>query len=89
MKDRDKLVGLLVWQGLQEHRVHDAEDRGIRPDAERKREQNNDGEGGSAAQAAQRVTQVEEQAGHSGRAPGKGRWRACATPGRCYDWTTP
>ena len=47
-----------VGQRTHQHAAHDAEDRGVRADAERERQHDDDGEAGLSAQRANRVLQV-------------------------------
>ena len=51
----------MVGQGLQQHRVDHAEDRGVGADAERQRQHRHGREGGIARQREQRVAQIARQ----------------------------
>ena len=63
-------LGLAVGQRPQQHAVHDAEDRGVRPDPERERQYDGHGEGRRLPQAAQAVADVLHQALERPSAPG-------------------
>jgi hypothetical protein len=54
--------GKIVVRGVAEHRVHRAEHRGRRADAERQDEDCREGEAGASAQASACVTQIAEHA---------------------------
>ena len=45
-RDVDKPVRIIVRQGPEQHRVHDAEDRRIRPNPQRQRQYGHEGEAG-------------------------------------------
>ena len=47
-----------IFERPQQHRLHDAEDRGGRADAERQRDDGDGGEAGPAGEAAKRVAKV-------------------------------
>jgi hypothetical protein len=68
--------GLPIGQGTKEHRLHDAEDRRVRADAEREREEGDDREARCTGEAAQRVGDVREQSVHGSH-----------DPGGVHDWT--
>src|SRR6266568_1267193 len=54
----DQAVWILVRQGAQDDRVHDAEDGRVRADPERKRERRDSGKAGTAAQLAKAVADI-------------------------------
>ena len=76
-------VGAGEGQGAEERRVHGGEDRGVRPDAEREREDDGQAEAGAPPELAERVAQVLAQgARHAGRG---GDGRADSHHDRCMD----
>ena len=56
--DRDDAIGLMVWQRLQHHRAHHAEDRGRRADAEGQRQQRGGGKARRRPQHANAMAEV-------------------------------
>src|SRR6476620_4877148 len=59
---RDEPMGFRIWQRTQEHRVDEAEDRGVRSDAEREREHGDRREARALPKRAQRVSSVLQRA---------------------------
>jgi hypothetical protein len=59
-----KLTGSLDGQRAQQHRVHETEDRGVGPDAERERHGRNEREARTLPQPARAVSQVLQQLSH-------------------------
>jgi len=57
--DRDELAGVPIRQLSQQHRVDDAEDRGVRADAERERENDDERERGRMPETPRGIPQVE------------------------------
>src|SRR6185437_10538945 len=57
----DQLLGIPDWQGFEEHRVHQAEDRCVCADAQRQGEDNGGGQARALGQHARRVTQILNQ----------------------------
>ena len=62
--DEEELLGTLVGQRLEENGVDDAENCGIRADAEGQREDGYEGEGGIFLQHAEGEFQVLKERGH-------------------------
>ena len=58
LPDHDQLSGFLIEHSLQQHRVDDAEDRGVGADAERECGNDDDGKRRPAGERAQRVAKV-------------------------------
>src|SRR5262245_20154570 len=56
--DLDDAFRLRVADGLEEHAVDEAEDRGVGPKAERNRQDGKEGEAGTASERSPRITQV-------------------------------
>ncbi len=56
--DRDETIRIGIRKRTQQDGVHDGEDRGVRADAERQREDGRGGEAGCAPQHAQAVADV-------------------------------
>jgi hypothetical protein len=66
MIDRDEAIRLPVRERTQQHRVDDAEDRGVRADSEREGEDDDRGEGRALGETAEAVTDVAEEGVHRG-----------------------
>jgi hypothetical protein len=64
-RDEREPLGLRERQGPEHHRVHDAEDRGVRADAERQRQERDGREARALGQPAQREPHVLEQCIHT------------------------
>ena len=59
--DEDEAVGVPIGQRLEQHRVHDAEDGGVRADAERERDDDDDRQPAGAPEAAPCVAKIQQQ----------------------------
>src|SRR5262249_39100281 len=70
--DLDELLGLLEVERLQERRVDHAEDRRVRADAEREREDRDGREAGTAQEPARREAKIEQQRLHGATPTGSG-----------------
>src|SRR5260370_30584402 len=70
------MSGILERHGPKEHGIDDAEDRGIRTDAEHKGKQRNDGEAGAIQQDPGGEADVLQKTVHRVR---QGNWRANGT----------
>jgi hypothetical protein len=63
--EEDELLRVVHRQHAQEDLVHQREDGGVGPDAERDRQQGDSGEHRRARQAARRVLEIADQLSHS------------------------
>src|SRR5687767_3128689 len=61
MSDRNDAIGLRIWEGPEQHRVHDCIDRDSDPDAECQREHGDGAESRIPGQGPARVSQVTAQ----------------------------
>ena len=59
--DEHEPVGVAIRQRLEQHRAHDAEDRGVRADAERERDDHDGGEAGGRPETAPGVAEIEQE----------------------------
>src|SRR5262245_48179267 len=57
-RDPDQPLWIRVRERLEKHRIHNAEDRRVRPDAQAEREYGNEGEARISPQHPQAVTQI-------------------------------
>src|SRR6185312_9473072 len=60
----DEMIGLRKWHRSQQHAVHDAEDRGVRADAECERRDRGERERGGCAQLPKRVADILPELAH-------------------------
>ena len=70
LEDQHHTSCLGIGQGVQKHGIHDAEDRGIRADAERKGEDRHQSEGGAFDQHANQITNIAQHTIKTSSAPG-------------------
>ena len=68
--DGDQLAGVAIRQRPEQHRVHRAEDRGVRPDAQGQRQDDDAGEGRALGQAAEAVAEILQESIHGERSSG-------------------
>src|SRR5688572_17473655 len=61
MTEIDQPFAVLVGEGTQQHAANDAEDRGVRPDAQAEREHDGNGEPAGAGEAAYGVAKVGDE----------------------------
>ena len=64
LKELNDAIGVRIWQRLQEHAVHDAEDRRRRTDAERQRERRDDEKARTSRERACDVAEISQQRIH-------------------------
>ena len=96
--ERDELVGPVVRQRPQQHRVDHAEDRGVGADAERQRQHGDEREGGAPRQSADRESKVPPERIHHATSrwkgsvptsrPSKSSTSRCAWPAYLGSWVT-
>ena len=58
MREKDKLLRIIDWQHLEQHRIHKREDGRVRPDAERQGEHGDGGEAGIFEELTKSVAEV-------------------------------
>ena len=78
LADRDQAIRICVRQRTQQHGVEDAEDRGVRADAERQGHERDRREAGRAPQQPRRIANVARQIDDQMRGGRRRRWRLIA-----------
>jgi hypothetical protein len=58
MSDPNELLRIAVRQGIEDQRIHDAEDRRVRPDPQRQREHGDEGEAGVSPHHPQPIPSI-------------------------------
>ena len=81
LADHDEPIGIRVRQRAQQHGVEDAEDRGVRADAERQRHERDRREAGRAPQQPRGVAHVARQIDDQATAPRRRAGWSAAEPG--------
>ena len=67
--NRNELIGIFIRQRKKQHGVNDGENRGVGADAQRKREDSDNGEAGILPQHARAETQILQQGFDHGESP--------------------